>query len=199
MATKYAQVPTSALSSLQINAGILASDFTPSTGTVVSADILGATSGGLSFSDIPDFVDFAEDIDNAPKNTKEFKRINGRTVTLSATFISINTTLAKSLMAAADIGSVDTTKITPRDELAAADFDDLWLICDYSDKNGPTNGGFVAIHLMNALSTGGFQLQTADKGKGQFQATFTAHYSGSALSTVPYEVYIKAGSAEPTT
>ena len=49
---------------------------------------------------------------------------------------------------------------------------------------------------MNALSTGGFQLQTSDKAKGQFAFTYTAHYSMAAQDTVPFEVYIKAGTAE---
>ena len=57
-------------------------------------------------------------------------------------------------------------------------------------------GGYIAIHLMNALSTGGFQLQTSDRAKGQFAFTYTAHYSMSAQDTVPFEVYIKAGEAE---
>ena len=67
---------------------------------------------------------------------------------------------------------------------------------DYSDKNGETNGGFIAIKLLNALSTGGFQLKTADKAKGQFAFEFTGHYSMSAQDTVPFEIYIKAGTAE---
>ena len=73
---------------------------------------------------------------------------------------------------------------------------DLWWVGDYSDKNGATNGGFVAIHVRNALNTGGFQLQSGDKSKGQFAFEFTGHYSIEAQDVVPYEVYIKAGSAE---
>ena len=57
-------------------------------------------------------------------------------------------------------------------------------------------GGFIAIKLLNALSTGGFQLQTADKSKGQFAFEFTGHYSMSAQDIVPFEIYIKAGTAE---
>ena len=50
--------------------------------------------------------------------------------------------------------------------------------------------------MMNALSTGGFQLKTADKGKGQMAFEYTAHYSISKQDVVPYELYIKAGTAE---
>ena len=106
--------------------------------------------------------------------------------------------LAATLVGAGDVGSVDTTKITPRNDVAEADFQDLWWIGDYSDKNGATNGGFVAIHMLNTLSTGGFQIQTTDKAKGNFAFEFTGHYSIEAQDTVPFEVYVKAGSAEPT-
>ena len=47
---------------------------------------------------------------------------------------------------------------------------------------------------MNALNTGGFQIKSTDKGKGNFAFTFTGHYSMAAQDTVPYEVYIKSGS-----
>ena len=67
---------------------------------------------------------------------------------------------------------------------------------DYSDMNGETNGGFIAIHLINALSTGGFQMKTADKAKGQFAFEYMAHYSITEPETVPFEIYIKAGTAE---
>ena len=115
---------------------------------------------------------------------------------MSGTFVVADTAIAKRLVGAADIGTTDTTKITPRNDLAAADFENIWFVGDYSDKNGETNGGFVAIKLINALSTGGFQLQTSDKAKGQFAFTFTGHYSIAAQNTVPFEIYIKTGTEE---
>ena len=59
--------------------------------------------------------------------------------------------------------------------------------------NTGDNAGFCAIHLINALNTGGFQIQSGDKAKGQFAFTFTGHYSMDAQDTVPYEIYIKQG------
>ena len=67
---------------------------------------------------------------------------------------------------------------------------------DYSYKNGATNGGFVAINVMNAMKTDGFKLQSGDKSKGQFPFEFTGHYSIDNQDVVPYEVYIKYGTAE---
>ena len=193
---KFTQIPTNTFKELQLNAGILTSNFTPATGTVAADDILGATSGGISFTAKPTFIDLGDDIDNCPKNMMELKKLESWEVKMSGTFLTVNTAQAKSLIATADIGSPDTTKVTPRNDVAPADFKDIWWIGDYSDKNGATNGGYIAIHMMNALSTGGFQLQSGDKAKGQFAFEYTAHYSMNAPDTVPFEVYIKAGTEE---
>lgn len=193
---KFTRIPETAFQTLQLNAGILLSDFDPVTGTVEETDILGATSGGVNFTATPTYSDFGEDIDNAPVNVKELKRLESWAVTMSGTFITVNTNLAKTLIGAADIGTSDTTLVTPRNDLADADFQDIWWVGDYSDKNGGTNGGYVAIHMLNGLSTSGFQLQSGNRAKGQFAFTFTGHYSLSAQSVVPFEVYIKSGAEE---
>mgnify|MGYP006988850435 CR=1 FL=1 len=193
MGMKFTQIPTDTFEKLQLNAGILCSGFTPATGTVTG--LLGATTGGVSFADSISYTDFGDDIDNCPKNMLELKKIDSRDVTLSGTFVTVSTALAKKLVGAGDIGSTDTTKVTPRDTLKDADFDDIWWIGDYSDVNTGTNAGYIAIHMMNALNTGGFKISSTDKGKGQFAFTFTGHYSMDAQDTVPYELYIKAGTA----
>ena len=193
---KFTQIPTNTFKELQLNAGILTSNFTPATGTVTADDILGATSGGVSFSATPTHTDLGDDIDNCPENMKELKKLESWEAKMSGTFLTVNTAQAKSLIGAADIGSSDTTKVTLRNDLASTDFADIWWIGDYSDKNGATNGGYIAIHMMNALSTGGFQLQSGDNAKGQFAFEYTAHYSMAAPDTVPFELYIKAGTEE---
>ena len=193
---KFTQIPTNTFKELQLNAGILTSNFTPATGTVESNTILGATSGGINFTATPSYTDLGDDIDNCPKNMMELKKLDSWEAKISGTFLTVNTAQAKSLLAAADIGGSDTTKVTPRNDVALTDFDDIWWIGDYSDKNGATNGGYIAIHMMNALSTGGFQIQSGDKAKGQFAFEYTAHYSMDAADTVPFEIYIKAGTEE---
>ena len=193
---KFTQIPTNTFKELQLNAGILTSNFTPATGTVESNTILGATSGGINFTATPSYTDLGDDIDNCPKNMMELKKLDSWEAKISGTFLTVNTAQAKSLLAAADVGGSDTTKVTPRNDVAATDFDDIWWIGDYSDKNGATNGGYIAIHMMNALSTGGFQIQSGDKAKGQFAFEYTAHYSMNAADTVPFEIYIKAGTEE---
>lgn len=194
---KFTRIPTNTFQNLAMNAGVIATDFTPGTGTLDEADILGATTGGLTVTCVPEFADMGEDVDNCPKNTKELKKITGWTVTASGTLVTINADAAKRLLGAA---TVTSGKITPDADLdptaTTGDFGDIWIVGDYSDKNGATNGGYVACHILNALSTGGFSLVTADQEKAQFAFEFTGHVSISAQDTVPFELYIKAGTAE---
>jgi len=86
-----------------------------------------------------------------------------------------------------------SSKITPRDHLTEDDFNDVWMIGDYSDKNTGTTAGFVAIHLKNALNTAGFQLTTSKNAKGQFAFEFHGHYDIEDIEDVPFEIYVKAG------
>ena len=193
---KFTKIPTDTFKELQLNAGVLVSEFTPTSGTVTASNIIGATSGGVNFTATPEYTDFGDDIDNCPKNMKELKRLDNWTVEMSGTYLTVNTAVAKALVGAADIDGSDNTKIVPRNDVADTDFSDIWWVGDYSDKNGATNGGYMAIHLINALSTGGFQLQSGDKAKGQFAFTYTAHYSNTDPDKVPFEIYVKAGTAE---
>lgn len=196
---KYTKIPTNTFATLQLNAGILVSGaegFTPETGTVSTSNIIGATTGGISVSCIPTFIDFGDNVDNCPKNMKGLKKIEGWECKISGTFVTVSTSLVKNMLGAADIDSLDDTKVTPRVDLFSSDFQDIWFVGDYSDKNGDVNGGFIAIHLKNALSTGGFQMKTEDNQKGQFTAEFTGHVSINRQNDVPMEFFIKEGTAE---
>ncbi len=190
---KYTKIPETTFQNLQLNAGVLLSAFDPGTAEVANESIIGATTGGVNFTATPTFSDYGEDIDNCPKNMKELKKLDAWEISMSGTYITVDANAVKSLVGAADVSG---NKITPRNDVLLSDFTDVWWVGDYSDKNGETNGGFVAIHMMNALSTGGFAIQSSDNGKGNFAFTYTAHYSMSAQETVPFEVYVKAGTAE---
>ncbi len=196
MANKFTKLPTDAFENIQLNAGILLSSFEPSTATIDTASILGATSGGINFTATPSYTDFGEDIDNCPKNTKELKHIESIEVKMSGTFITMKASTAKMLAGSADIDTKDATHIVPRADIEDSDFQDIWWVGDYSTKTGEKNGGYCAIHMMNGLNTGGFQIQSTDKAKGQFAFEFTGHFSISDVSKVPYEVFIKAGTEE---
>lgn len=190
---KFTQIPADTFKQIVLNAGILLKSFTPDTGTFSASDIVGATTGGITFEATPTFSDFGEDIDNCPKNTMELKKLDSWEVKMSGTYVTLTAEIAKSVISAADISNI---KITPRNDIDLADFSDLWFVADYSNLNGETNGGFCAIHLLNALSTSGLKIQSSDKAKGQFAFEYTAHYSISKPDIVPFEVYIKAGTEE---
>lgn len=183
---KYTKIPADSFEKLQLNAGILLRRFEPKTATVTESDIIGATSGGINFTAVPTYSDFGEDIDNCPKNMKELKRIESWEVKLAGSFVTVDPAAAKTMIGAADVDESDPTKVTPRNDVAAGDFEELWLVADY----GTGGDGFVAVHMLNALSTGGFNLQTTDKAKGAFEFEFTGHYSMDAQDKVPFEVYI---------
>lgn len=190
---KFTQIPADTFKQIVLNAGILLKSFTPDTGTFSASDIVGATTGGITFEATPTFSDFGEDIDNCPKNTMELKKLDSWEVKMSGTYVTLTAEIAKSVISAADISDI---KITPRNDIDLSDFSDLWFVADYSNLNGETNGGFCAIHLLNALSTSGLKIQSSDKAKGQFAFEYTAHYSISKPDIVPFEVYIKAGTEE---
>lgn len=189
---KYTQIPSTTFQQLQMNAGILVDEFDPATGEI--GNIIGATTGGIQFHDTVNYTDLGEDVDNCPKNTMELKILDSHEVTIGGTFVTVSAGLAKILAGAANL---EGNKITPRNDILQTDYEDLWWIGDYSNVNTGENAGFLAIHLMNALNTNGFQIQSADKSKGQFAFTYTGHYSMNAQDVVPYEIYVKSSSEQP--
>jgi hypothetical protein len=201
---KFSQLPADVFKHVQMNAGVMLSEFDPTVGTVDRDKIIGATSGGNTFEAKPNFTDFGDDIDNCPKNTKQLKKIDSVEVTMSGDMVAADTNAIKMLMGSAyatDMGQEEDapataqglTKITPTMELTDADFKDIWMVGDYSDVNTGADAGFLAIRLKDALSTGGFKLKTDDKKKGTFSYEFTAHTDLVNPEELPYEIYVKQG------
>ena len=192
---KFTQVAADAFQKLQLNAGVLLTSFDPSSGTLDRTKIFAATGGGVSFEATPTYMDFGDDIDNVPANTKELKQLDQFEVKMSGTAKTVDTALAKALIGAADVSG---TTVTPRSTLSASDFTDIWWVGDYSDVTTGDDAGFIAIKLINALSTGGFKIQSNDKGKGDFSFEFTGHYSLASIDTVPFVIYIQEGEEDNT-
>ena len=188
---QYTKVAADAFQKLQMNAGVLVDNFAPETGVI--GNIIGATTGGLTFNANPTYEDFGEDVDNVPANTWQLKRISSYDPVISGTLLTVTPSVTKKLVGPADVSS---TKITPRNQLAAEDFEDAWLVGDYSDNNnGAATAGYVAIHIMKGLNVTGLQLQTTKDGKGQFAFEIHGHYDLTSIDTVPFEVYVKAGTS----
>lgn len=181
---KFTKIPQSTFDDLQTDAGVLLSTFDPTNpAEPADADIITATTGGLNVSCVPTYSDYGEDVDNVPNNMKELKHLDGWECKISTTALGTSPELIKLALGAADIPGTNTSKIVPRRDLAQTDFADLWWVGDKAD------GGLVAVKLINALSTGGFTLQTTKNGKGQITLELTGHVSINNQDVVPMEFY----------
>lgn len=183
---RYTVLPENAFDALQLDAGVLLTNFDIEEASAgndgfTDADILCATTGGVNPSCVATYSDFAEDVDNAPNNVMEFKHLDGWDCTLSTTALGTSPELIKMQLGAADIEG--ETKIVPRRDLKLTDFSDLWWVGDKA------NGGFVAIQIKNALSTGGFSIQTTKNGKGTLGLEIMGHVSLKAQKQVPMVFY----------
>ena len=186
MAGTFTKIPTKTFDDLQTDAGVVLKNFNPSEPALLDGDIICATTGRISISCVPTFSDMGEDIDNCPNGMLELMNVDGYDCKMSFTSLGVTEDTIKLSLGAAD--SVDG-KIIPRKTLDKGDFGSVWWV---GDKK---NGGMIAVHLMMALSTGGFSLQTTKNGKGQLAIELTGHVSINAQDIVPMEIYV---SDEPT-
>ena len=177
----FTVIPQDTFDGLQLDAGVLLKKFDPAK-VAAPADevIICATTGGINISCVPTYSDLGEDVDNCPVNTKELKHLDGWECKMSFTALGTSPENIKLALGAA---TVSTTKVTPNRDLKQADFSDIWWAGDRAD------GGVVAACLKNALSTGGFTLQTTKNGKGQVSVELTGHVSIEAQDTMPMEFY----------
>lgn len=186
-------IPQDAFNDLQVDAGILLTAFNPANPSVNDEDIICATTGGINVSCVPTYSDFGEDVDNVPNNMMEFKHLDGWECKMSTTCLGTSPELIKMSLGAADIDVADASKVTPRRKLKQSDFKSaIWWVGDKAD------GGMVAVKLINALSTGGFSLQTTKNGKGQISLELTGHVSISDQDTMPMVFYSTEGAEGAT-
>jgi hypothetical protein len=193
MKLNFSKVSPNVLQEVQFGAGVVLSSFDPENADTKSIveNIIAAHDGGLNAYAKPTYLDLMEGIDNTVQ-VKEGVDIDMWDCGISGTFKTITPEGAKRLLAAADI---EGTKITLRTYLTEADFEDIWVVSDYSKGTDATTDGFIAVHLMNALSQDGFNWQTANKGKGSFTANFKGYGTITDTDLVPFEVYISGNEA----
>lgn len=179
--SKFTVIPKDTFSGMQLDAGVLLKTFNPtSVAAPQDTDIICATTGGINPTCVPTYSDLGEDVDNCPVNMKELKHLDGWECKMSFTALGTSADNIRLALGAAD---VTTNKITPRRNLKQSDFSDIWWVGDRAD------GGCVAIQLKNALSTGGFSLQTTKSGKGKISCELTGHVSIEAQDEMPMIFY----------
>lgn len=184
---RFTVIATDAFDALQVDAGVLLTNFDPADPyqTPASEDILATTTGGINPTCAPTYSDYGEDVDNVPNNMMEFKHLDGWEAKMAFSSIKFNAANTKWALGAADteLLSNGVTKIKPRKDLQLADFADLWWVGDKA------NGGAYAIKLLNALSTGGLNIQSTKNGKGTNSIEVTGHVSINAQDVMPMEIY----------
>lgn len=187
---KFTKIPEDTFSELQLDAGVLLNTFDPAKPTAPEdSAIICATTGGISVSCVPTYSDMGEDVDNCPVNMKELKHLDSWDCKISFTALGTSADVIKLALGAATTAS---GKVVPNKNLAQGDFTDIWWVGDRAD------GGMVAIKLINALSTGGFTMQTTKNGKGQISVELTGHVSIDAQNTMPMEFYVSEGPSGAT-
>lgn len=177
-------IPQDAFESLQVEAGVLLNAFNPANPVITDDAIICATTGGITVNCKPTYSDYFEDVDNAPNNVMEGKRLDGWECSLATTGLGTSPALIKMGLGAADIDGQNASKIIPRRDLKLTDFNSsIWWVGDKA------NGGLVVCQLLNALSTDGFSLKTSKKGKGQTSINLMGHVSIDAQDVVPMVFY----------
>lgn len=183
----FTKVSSDAFQALQLDAGVLLTTFDPANPYVAPTDetIIATTSGGINPVCNATYSDFGEDVDNVPNNMMEFKHLDGWDCSMGFTSIKFNAAGVQLALGAADITALTGSvyKIKPRRDLSQSDFRDIWWVGDKAD------GGAAAIKLKNALSTGGFSMQTTKNGKGTIAMTISGHVSINAQDDMPMEFY----------
>ena len=182
---KFTKVSQDTFKEIQLEAGLILNQFDPSgTADVEDSHIVCATTGGIEIACKPQYVDYAEDIDNLPSGVIEFKEIDSYDCSISFTALNASAEVIKLALGAADVSG---NKITPRFDMTKNDTKDIWWVGERAD------GGFVACCLKNAMSTDGLTLKTSKNGKGQLSCTLTGHVSIEAQDVVPMEFYVMEG------
>lgn len=183
----FTVISTDAFDALQVDAGVILTDFDPSDPwkPIPDANILMTTTGGVNPVATPEFTDYAADVDNATNNMMEFKRLTNWTCSLSCSSIKFNADNAKWALGAAEKSylSNGVAKVVPKKDMKLEYFGDIWWVGDKA------NGGAYAIHILNALSTGGLSIQSSKGGKGTSAVTITGHVSLANQTAMPMEIY----------
>lgn len=169
------------IKSLQLNAGVLCSQYVKGQ-DILESSIIGATRGGGSINVKPIIRQVA--VDGAPTYTKGLERIDEVQANAQFTMVEFTPAITKRAIA----GSTLTTEtggdvvIKSTRQVLADDYQDLYWIGDTSD------GKNVVVYLKNAFNLDGLGLSATDKGEGTFAMNLMAHYDISDLENAPYSI-----------
>lgn len=172
-----------AFKSIPKGSGNILSDFSLETPKIDETNVIHATQGGVTITYQNSTEDTLSEIDNAPTNTKQGVEVTGTTATISYTTPNADPKSIQLAIGTADIDPEDPTHVVARLKTALTDFKPIWWV-------GPMIcGGFIAVKLYNAMSTGGLSLKSEHRGGGSMQITLTAFADLENPEQAPMEFY----------
>ena len=181
---KATRITADAAQHMQTNAGLLLNTFDVKNPAEPDDEaIVCETTGDFSITCVPETDDFFADVNNAPTNTKEGKRITGWNCGLSITALSISEETLVLSLGAADVGTDGGIK--PRRQYKMEDFKSLYWIGDMIDEKK-----LFAVVMDNTVSTGGLSFTSTNNGKGKLSLTLTPHASLEDQEKIPMAFYI---------
>ena len=178
------RISADAADKMQVNAGLLLNEF--DIANPVEPDdsaIVTETTGDFSITCTPETTDFFEDVNNAPVNTMEGKRITGWTCGLSVTALSVTEEMIKTALGAYEVD--EDGGIRPRSTYKVEDFKSLYWIGDMIDENK-----LFVVAMDNTVSTAGLSFTATNNGKGGIALELTPHTSIAEQHKVPMAFYI---------
>lgn len=181
------RISADAAQKMQIGAGLLLNTFDINNPVEpANSAIICDTTGDFTITCTAETSDIFEDVNNAPTNTKEGKRIDGWTCGLSVESLTFTPEALKFALGAADISDDALGGVNPRKQYKAADFASLYWV---GDMLGDEDKLFVVV-MDNAVSTGGISITTTNKGKGRMALDITPHVSTANQNKMPMAFYI---------
>jgi len=174
---------------LLLDAGAYFKDFEVGVDTfesaVTSGKLIGATSGGGTFSAVPTYRKI--EIDGVIGDGRGLQAIDSWKVTIMANMKEISESVIVDALGTgvSEAGPTGYKLITAKNYVEDTDYiDNVTWVGKLSGQDTP-----VIIQVLNALSMGGITLTTADKGEAVLATTFTGHYSAEELDEPPFKIY----------
>lgn len=170
---------------VQVDAGLLVNSFDPTNVRMpTDEEIISATTGDFTINLTPTTNDFFADVNGAPADTMEGKRIESWAGSLAITLLEITETNLKLALGAAGV-TEDGLGVTARRQYQTSDFKGVYWMGDMVEE-----GKVLVVALDNAVSTGGVSFTSTKNGKGKLAVTLTPHASTRNPQKVPMAFYI---------
>ena len=173
------------------DSGILVKDFDPDNYVMPSeGDVSVVTSGDISVNDGVNSVNLGDDVNNIFFQYLELQVVTGKSAsTITVTALKFDAEALRKALGAADIDQTDERKVTTRLYYKNTDFENLTFLMHKID------GGYVAVVMNKALSTGGLAITTTKGGKGRMSLTFTGYRSINDKTKGEIDYYVASGTS----